>query len=356
VFLDRWSRRQVLVWGQPARIVLALGLLAAGDRIGLVVVYALAIGALGVNRFLLAALSAGLPHVVPRPLLLTANALAPTAGTAAAIVGLGLGGGLLAIFGDDDAGAGSAAALLAAAMAFGAASLLAGRLGRHRLGPDRVPDRPGLAHELSIVVTGLRQGLRHLARRPVAGRALVMIGSHRFWYGLWTVQVAMLALHGNGDRDLPTAALVAAASGVGFLSAAVATPPGRRRLGDRGWVTLLLACSAVVVGVGTPIAGAPALMVAAFVCGLGAQGVKICVDTAVQQHVDDDYLGRAFAIYDVLFNLAFVSAAGLATVLVPTSGVSPPATVLASAGLAGTALWYRFLCHDGANSTASIDR
>ncbi len=216
------------------------------------------------------------------------------------------------------------------------------------------------------MVTGLWQGLRHLAHRPAAGRALVMIGSHRFWFGLWTVQVAMLALHGNGDRDLPAAALVAAASGGGFLAAgaansrnfeaAGATPPGRRRLGDRGWVTLLLAGSAVAIAVGTPIAGVPALMVAAFVCGLGAQGVKICVDTAVQQHVDDDYLGRAFAIYDVEFNLAFVAAAGLATLLVPTSGDSLSAVVLASAGLAATALWYRFLCHDGATPTGFTDR
>ncbi len=63
VFLDRWSRRQVLVWGQPVRIVLAVGLIAAGDRTSIVVVYVLAIASLGVNRFLLAALSAGLPHV-----------------------------------------------------------------------------------------------------------------------------------------------------------------------------------------------------------------------------------------------------------------------------------------------------
>ena len=458
VFLDRWSRRQVLAWGQPVRIALVLGLVAAGDRISLVVVYALAIGSLGVNRFLLAALSAGLPHVVPRPLLLTANAVAPTAGTGAVIVGLGLGGGLLAIFGDEDGGAGSAAALLAAALAFGAAGLLAGRrlerhqlgpdhepdrpgwthelavvviglrdglrhlaqrpaagralvmisshrfwfglwtvqvamlalhahgdrdlraaalvagasaagflvaavvtppgrrrLGRHQLGPDHEPDRPGWTHELAVVVTGLRQGLRHLARRPAAGRALVMITSHRFWFGLWTVQVAMLALHHNGDRDLGAAALVAGASAAGFLVAAIVTPPGRRRLGDRGWITLLLAGSALAIAVGTPIAEVPALMIAGLVCGIGAQGVKICVDTAVQQHVDDDYLGRAFAIYDVAFNVVFVGAAALATLLVPTSGDSLSATILAAAGLAATAVWYRVVCDDGATSTASID-
>ncbi|MGH3485082.1 MAG: MFS transporter [Nocardioidaceae bacterium] len=356
VFLDRWSRQRVLMWGQPVRIALALGLIAAADRTSLVVAYALAIGALGVNRFLLAALSAGLPHVVPRQLLLTANALAPTAGTVAAVIGFGLGGGLLAILGDVDGGTGSTAALLAGAAGFGAASLLAGRLGRQQLGPDRQPDQPRWTQELGVVVTGLRQGLRHLVRRPAAGRALVMIGSHRFWFGLWTVQVAMLALHGDNDRDLPAAAFVATAAGAGILVAAVITPPGRRRVGDRGWITALLAVSAVAIGVCTPIAGVPPLMVAGFVCGLAAQGLKICVDTAVQRHVDDDYLGRAFAIYDVVFNVVFVGAAALATLLVPTSGASLPATILSATGLAATALWYRFFCHDGATSTASIDR
>jgi MFS family permease len=356
VFLDRWSRRQVLAWGQPVRIALVAGLIAAGDRVSLVVAYVIAIGCLGVNRFLLAALSAGLPHVVPPALLLRANALAPTAGTVAVIVGLAIGGGLLALFGDDDGGVGSALALLAAAIAFGTASLLARRLDHGRLGPDRAPEPTALSHELSVVVRGLGHGLRHLRQRRAAGRALTMIASHRFWFGLWTVQVAMLALHGDGERDLPTAALVAAASGAGFVTAAFATPPGRRRLGDRGYVTLLLGGSAVVVGALTPIAGVAALMVAGYAAGLGAQGVKICVDTAVQRHVDDDFLGRAFALYDVAFNVAFVSAAGLAAAIVPKSGQSWLAVALAAFGLALTALWYRYVCDDGADLMTPIDR
>ena len=47
---------------------------------------------LSVNRFLLAGLSAALPHTVEPDDLVTANALTPTAGTLAFIVGLGVGG------------------------------------------------------------------------------------------------------------------------------------------------------------------------------------------------------------------------------------------------------------------------
>ena len=42
---------------------------------------------LGVARFVLAGVAASLPHVVDGPLLVTANALTPTAGTIAAAVG-----------------------------------------------------------------------------------------------------------------------------------------------------------------------------------------------------------------------------------------------------------------------------
>ena len=43
-----------------------------------------------INRFLLSALSAGLPHVVAAPSLVTANAVTPTLGTAAALAGSAL--------------------------------------------------------------------------------------------------------------------------------------------------------------------------------------------------------------------------------------------------------------------------
>ena len=82
VFLDRWSRRQVLAWSNFVRVGL-VGLLAAqvhADVRG-PALFALVLVCLSVNRFLLAGLSAALPHVVRDDELITANALTPTAGT-----------------------------------------------------------------------------------------------------------------------------------------------------------------------------------------------------------------------------------------------------------------------------------
>src|SRR5690606_7937203 len=62
--LDRWRRRQVLLIGNAVRVILTLGLalvmVTQGVNVG---IYVLALVTLGVNRFLLAALSAGLPRV-----------------------------------------------------------------------------------------------------------------------------------------------------------------------------------------------------------------------------------------------------------------------------------------------------
>ncbi|MGV9195929.1 hypothetical protein ACTOVL_01785 [Arcanobacterium canis] len=97
--LDRWRRRNVLVVGNSVRLGLA-GILAVlietvGDT---PVVYILALSALGVNRFLLAGLSAALPHTLPLRLYLIANSITPTLGSLMAAVGGGIGALLDSLF------------------------------------------------------------------------------------------------------------------------------------------------------------------------------------------------------------------------------------------------------------------
>jgi MFS family permease len=106
VFLDRWRRQRVLMYGAAVRSVLVLataGLLVRSGPSG--VGFALtALAALAVNRFYLAALSAALPSVVATERLVLANALSPTAGTVVTIIGAGIGLGLRAAGGGADHG------------------------------------------------------------------------------------------------------------------------------------------------------------------------------------------------------------------------------------------------------------
>jgi hypothetical protein len=68
--------------------------------------------------------------------------------------------------------------------------------------------------------------------------------------------------------------------------------------------------------------------------------VKICVDAIVQESVDDAFRGRVFSFYDVVFNVAFVSSAAAAVLVVPADGFSRPVFAGLAALYAAVALGY----------------
>lgn len=345
VFLDRWSRRQVLAWSNFVRVALvgALTVGVAADLRG-PALFGLILVCLSVNRFLLAGLSASLPHVVLNEDLVTANAVTPTAGTMAFLLGLGVGTGARLLW---EAGGvdGDVGVLATAAVLYGGAGLTALRIPRDLLGPDYDPDRPAVREAARHVVRGLRDGLRHLADRRAAAYGLGAIGAHRFFYGISTVSLILLYrnyFHEASEtsaalNDLSVAILV---SGVGFFAAAFVTPVVTDRVPLRTWVLMLLVLAAVTQAFPASLYTRPALLVAAFFLGLASQGIKISVDTMVQAHVDDAFRGRVFALYDVIFNVAFVAAAGVAALVLPASGKSYAVLAVIAAGYLVTAVVY----------------
>ncbi len=349
VFLDRWSRRQVLAWSNFVRVglvALLAGAVFADVRGPLF--FGLVLVCLSVNRFLLAGLSAALPHVVVREDLVTANAVTPTAGTLSFLVGLGLGtlarGGWSAVLpaGRVDADVG---VLMTASLLYGGAGLLAMRIRRDALGPDYDPARPAVREAARHVAAGLVDGLRHLGGRRPAAYGLATIGAHRFFYGISTVSLILLYRNyfhtvDEGDaafNDLSFAVLV---SGAGFVSAAFLTPVVVERIGHRAWILGLLVGAALTQVFPGALYTRPALLVAAFFLGLASQGIKICVDTLVQTNIDDAYRGRVFALYDVIFNVAFVAAAAVAAAVLPATGKSYPVLAAIAVGYLLTAVGY----------------
>ena len=349
VFLDRWSRRQVLAWSNFVRVGLVAVVAGAvfADLRG-PVLFGLILVCLSVNRFLLAGLSAALPHVVDPDDLITANAVTPTAGTLSFLVGLGLGTlartGWSAVLpeGAVDADVG---VLLTAAVLYGVAGLLALLIARDALGPDYDPARPAVREAARHVAAGLVDGLRHLRERRDAAYGLATIGAHRFFYGVWTVSLILLYrnyFHTVEDsntafNELSVAVLV---SGAGFVAAAFLTPVVTERISQRTWILGLLVGAAVTQVFPGALYTRPALLVAAFFLGVASQGIKICVDTLVQTHVEDAYRGRVFSLYDVIFNVAFVAAAAVAAVVLPTSGKSYVLLAAVAVGYLLTAAGY----------------
>src|ERR1019366_5598586 len=102
------------------------------------------------------------------------------------------------------------------------------------------------------------------------------------------------------------------ALGVGIVVAALITPSAADRFGTTTWITSML----VMAGTAIAAFGLPfqrdLLVVGSFLLGVSSQSVKICVDTTVQQQVDDAYRGRVFSVYDMAFNVTYVAAAAVA--------------------------------------------
>ncbi|WP_222195713.1 MFS transporter [Modestobacter italicus] len=343
VWLDRWSRRQVLLVANVVRAVLVVGV-AAITLAGVqgVLFYVAGLLVFSVNRFVLSALSAALPHTTDEPSLVSANALSTTAGAVAAVLGGGVAIGSSAVLGS---GSGAYAALaLASAVPYLAASAVVAGFARPYLGPDHLT----VAATVSArdVLHGMLAGTRHVLAHPPATAVLSVMAVHRVFYGLLTLMTLLLYRNTfTGSSGLFRGGLaglgeVLAAGAAGTLLAAAVTPWAVRRWGKAAWVVAML----LLGGVGQLALGGlfepPAVVAAVLTLGFVAQGIKICVDTTLQEAVEDDFRGRVFSVYDTLFNVTFVLALLAGAFALPASGVSWPLLVVIGVGYLLTALFF----------------
>ncbi|MEU9888589.1 MFS transporter [Sphaerisporangium sp. NPDC051017] len=348
VFIDRWSRRQILVIAPVVRgalLIVAASLVALGAPDWCF--YTAALAVLGVNRFFLSALSASLPHVVQPERLMLANAVTPTSGTVATFIGAGVGYLLRLAFGPGHGG--TALLLVTSGVVFGASALIAQTMRRELLGPSYDPSLPQAREALRNVVTGLADGARHIVHLRSPATALGGMAAHRFLYGMTLVMTGMLYrfyFTTDVEAGLNHITGVLATSGAGFFTAALITPWATERFRPERWIPIMLATAGVLgLLLCLPFHQA-GFLAAGFVLGVTGQSVKICTDTIVQRDVEDTYLGRVFSIYDMLFNGMLVLAAAVAALILPANGKSYATLTIAASGYLLSALVYRLLTAD----------
>ena len=324
--LDRVSRQRALFFSNLARSanLLLVALLIFGGTTGIPLTVVVLV-AFGINRLILAALSAGLPLLVETKSLITANAIAVTGGSVLVVIGGGIGVGVRALV-DGAAIADHADALLVVLAAAGylIAALLTGRLKKHEIGP--------LKHEKesASVMQGFRdmqEGFRYLRGHLDASRGIIGTAVQRG--GLTALTLTALLLERNTFNDpakpedgLQGFGIALTIAGFGLFLGAFLAPYGVARFGRHRWIKFAMLASAfspLILAVSQTEFG---LCVTAFLTAFFGQNIKVTNDALVQSKIDDYHRGRVFAVYDVVVNGAIVSGGLLAALLLPTSGLS----------------------------------
>ena len=106
-------------------------------------------------------------------------------------------------------------------------------------------------------------------------------------------------------------ALIRRIAGLALFIGAITAPRAGRRFTKGGLILL----GFVVSGLGVVALGGVhhviALLALTFIGGYGGFVTKVAVDAQIQEALADELRGRAFALYDILYNLATVVAAAL---------------------------------------------
>lgn len=308
VFVDRWRRRELMVATNALRAALLVtlplwGALFPGDT----ALYAGVLVVLGLGRLFLVTKGAVLPVVLEEHHLLRGNALSSGGGMISALLGGVAGVGVVGWLGPRPSFA-------AAGVAYAVAAWVTRRISRPFAHPHAADE--SVAAAAVRIVRELAQGVAAILQRPRARLPLLAIFVLRT-VGMIVAIAAILVIKSEfpeaGDRfgRLSSGALALGSAGVGAFAGALTAPLIGRRLAKPG----LVVAGFVVSGVGVAALGGlrsiPAVLVLTAVGGYGGFLTKVAVDAQVQEALPDEYRGRAFSLYDILYNLASVAAAGV---------------------------------------------
>jgi len=324
--LDRVSRQRAITFSNLSRAITLsiIALLLFQGHTGIEITIFVLV-AFGVNRLILAGLSAGIPLMIESKSLISADALAVTGGSVWVVLGGGIGLGMRSLL-DSVTSADSADAyiILLGAVGYLTAALFASNLKKDEIGP--------LEHEIknASLTQGLiemREGVKFLSKNVDAARGIAAVAVHRGGITALTLIALLLernTFHDPADSEAGLAGLsfTLSIAACGFVVGAVIAPYGVRKVGRHRWMRLMLSASTLgplfIVFTRTPLT----LAIAAFVTALFGQSLKVTNDALVQSKIDDIYRGRVFSVYDVVVNGAIVSGAVIAALLLPNTGDS----------------------------------
>ena len=323
-FLDRFSRQRII---RNCNYIRAINLLIIAYLVNIgstgIILTIFVLLAFGVNRLILAGLSAGLPLLVKKEELIAANALAVTGGTIWVVIGGGIGiaakNFVSQNYGADFA---DSMVILLAAFGFTVAALSCFRLEKMEIGP--------LPHEQPYENHGFKEileGLKILKSHPDTLRGITAVAMQRSGITALTLMALLLERNTFNDPLDPDAGLAGfgmalAIAGIGIGLGAIISPYGVLKFGRHRWMRLLMFGCIPPLLIYAYQVNEFTMIGSAFLVGLCGQGIKVTNDALVQSKIKDEYRGRVFAFYDITVNAGIVTGAIGAALLLPDNGVT----------------------------------
>jgi predicted MFS family arabinose efflux permease len=306
VFVDRWHRRTVLIWTNAIRAIVLGALFIYGRFVpGDIELYAAVLLLLGLGRLFLTVKGAVLPVLMHEHHLLRGNAVSGGGGMMSALAGGAVGLVISGRFG-------ATTAFTIAGVVYGVSAFFASKI----LDPlGHSPEVESARETAERVVRDLISGLREILSRPRARIPLVAIFILRtvgIFVAISSIRVITEEFT-SVERfgRLSSGALALGAAGLGAFVGAITAPLVGRRLQKGGLVVLGFVVSGLGILALGGVRSIAAVLALTFFGGYGGFVSKIAVDAQVQEALPDDYRGRAFALYDILYNFASVVAAAI---------------------------------------------
>jgi len=319
VVIDRWSRRRILVFTPLIRAAATLGILVLTSGQASLLLYALSLVVVSLNRFYISTTGAVLPALVPDEDLLMANSVTQATGTVLTFAGLVVGTQVADQVGDRGL-------LVAPLVLWPISAIIASWIGKVLRPAGSY--RP-LHTELRRVSADLARGARRLVSTPAALGSITSIGLDQFLIGVVTV-LSVVVFKEEFNQGVASYGRIVGAGGVGVIVGTATVGLFEQRLEKPRIMAVAFAVAGIVGLAVAPRIIGPTVFLMSFTLGLSYPWRKVPADTIVQDSIPDRFRGRVFALYDLAFSLPRVAAAALAIVLIPNLS---PGWILAGCAL-----------------------
>ncbi len=305
VFVDRWSKKNVLVFSNILRGILVLLLPLLPDSFAYILLITFLVSTL--TQFFAPAETSAIPLILPRKYLLIGNSLFTATMSGSIVFGFALGAPALALVGGADHGH----------WLVGGAYLLSGLI----LALVRTGEGNNQAEEQTSPWADLKEGLDYIRGNKIVQAALVqLLVLYSLLAALNILSIRLTKKLGLQDEQF---GFLLAATAVGF---ALGTW-GLGRYGQRFARSRLAATGSLVIaftlGCIAFVSNVWAVLALCVLMGSAASLVMAPMQTAIQEETPEDLRGKVFGLQNNVVNIASTVPMALAGIAVDLFGLQP---------------------------------